>query len=150
MDEINKLYRVIRKVARSDHFLHLGELDHMNLIYPLQRLGSEDWIKLTDGISSWSQIELQVLAEALLTIKDNKKANFDTGALFGQLFILSDDLNAASMLDDFDFIQNDIPKKGELVDGLLARIKNLEGKTMVHRELTHVYDLVNQLYNNVV
>ncbi|WBL23831.1 hypothetical protein [Zunongwangia sp. HRR-M8] len=150
MERIKKLYIQIREIAKSKEFLELRYINHLKLIYPLQNLKYTEWEKLNRIIPDLTQNEMQVIADSIMEIKNNKKSNFDTTTIYAQIFTLSDDLIAEYMLENFDFIDNDLPKRIELIDGLANRLKMLEGKTKAHTEFTKQYALINKLYDKAV
>nr|WP_321410730.1 hypothetical protein [uncultured Allomuricauda sp.] len=120
------------------------------MIYPLQNLEYVEWEKLNRIIPDLTQDEMQVVADSIMEIKGNKKSNYDTTSIYAHIFTVADDLIAEYMLEDFDFIDNDLPKKIELIDGLANRLKNLEGKTKVHTDFTSQYALINNLYDKAI
>ncbi|TXK72107.1 hypothetical protein [Mesonia sp. HuA40] len=150
MEIIEKLYIQIRLIAKSREFLELRYINHLELIYPLQNLEYVEWEKLNTIIPNLTQDELQVVADSIMEINDNKKSNYDTTSIYAHIFTVSEDLVAEYMLENFDFIDNDMPKRIELIDEIANRLKNLEGKTMVHTDFSSQYILINKLYDKAV
>ncbi|MGH1334891.1 MAG: hypothetical protein ACRBFS_02110, partial [Aureispira sp.] len=145
-----QLCQQISQTAVSQPYLELGELEELQLIYPLQRLKLHTWDFFYHKIVHWTAHERQVLADALLAIQDNKAANFDTGALYGQLFIYAGDLEAEVLLKDFDFIDNGLPKSAVFLDDLRWRLERLEGKTKISRTFEEEYQLIDKLYSEAI
>ena len=150
MKKNKNLYNQIKEIANSQEYLELGYIKHLELIYLLQNLEYEEWEKLSDFIQKMPQKEQQVIADSIIEIKGNKKSNYDTSSIYAYIFTISDDLIAECMLENFDFIDNEVPKKVDLIDGLMDRLKNLDGKTKISKDLSVEYALVNKLYNNAI
>ncbi len=148
MKTVEKLYRQIKKIAKTQEYLELGYTD--NLIYLLQKLEFEEWEKLFEIVPSLNQNEQQVITDSIIEIRNNKKSNYDTGLIYAFVFTVSDDLLAECMLENFEFIDNGIPKKVELIDKLLNRLRKLEGRTKNDRNFSNEYSLIDKLYNNAV
>lgn len=150
MDKIERLYSKVKETAKSQQYLELGEIDHLNLLYPLQILEYEEWMEIEKRIVTWNEQQRQVLADSLVKIRDNKKSNYDTSALYIYLFTLANDLNAKTMLTNFNFIDNLVPKRIELIDKLMERLKKLNGKTTINNNFRVEYKLIHKLYNKAI
>lgn len=144
---IEKIYKQIKVVAKSQEYLELGTIDHMNILYPLQKLEFEEWERVNEIVQNCTQNELQLIADALIEIKNNKNSNYDTSAIYGLIFTISNDEVAECLLENFSFLDNNIPKKIELLDKLQNLIKKLEGKTRIDHDFTSDYALIYKLYN---
>lgn len=149
MHRIEEVIKIILDLQNDIEYLELGNVHA--LIYPLQKLTNEEWEELCNQIDQWNGLQRMILITSILEIKDNKASNFDTSIILAKAFILSELRDSEVLIEDLEFLDNDIPKDIDLVNQIFDKIKWLERKSKyyeIHFEEKH--KLINKLYINVI
>ena len=139
--------KIIKSLEQKQEYLELGIID--DLIYPLQKLEYDDWENLNNQLDEWNDLQRMILVDGILEIKDNKSSNYDTAKIFAKSFLLSEHGNSEVLIQYFEFLDNGISKKIELIDEVYQKTKWLESQNNNYEiNFGEKFKIIYNLYSN--
>lgn len=146
--KIKEIHNQIKLLAKSEEYKH--EQYFGSLMHHFEQFEFEDWENLSKQIVDWATADREVLVDIIIEIKENKKSYYDTGKLYAEIFIQSDSQEAQGMIENFEFIDNGIPKEIILIDQLMEKLKLIEPDSSDFGDFVSFYQMIYKLYNEAV